>query len=89
MFLVLFLVFIPEISEQRATLSTFPSLFSKLDIAGLFLLAPAIVMVLLALQYGGNQYSWNSAGMCKSDTLDSDALTYLHHMNAIRLHFFQ
>jgi MFS family permease len=33
----------------------------KLDIVGAFLFTPAIVMILLALQWGGNQYTWKSA----------------------------
>ncbi|KAI0413523.1 efflux pump [Xylaria grammica] len=60
-FLVLFFISIPEISKKHTTLSSLPSMFSKLDIAGLFLLAPVIVMVLLALHYGGNQHPWNSS----------------------------
>ncbi len=33
----------------------------KLDIVGAFLFLPAIIMVLLALQWGGNEYPWKSA----------------------------
>lgn len=34
---------------------------SKLDLPGFALFAPFAIMVLLALEYGGNQYAWNSA----------------------------
>ncbi|KAJ5201641.1 MFS general substrate transporter [Penicillium cinerascens] len=43
-------------SEMRAT-----SLFSELDIIGFLLLCPALVMFLLALEWGGSAYIWNSA----------------------------
>lgn len=33
----------------------------ELDLVGFALFAPAAIMLLLALQYGGNQYSWNSS----------------------------
>lgn len=34
---------------------------SKMDLLGLVLLWPAAIMFFLALQWGGNRYSWNSA----------------------------
>lgn len=37
------------------------SLFSELDIIGFLLLSPALVMFLLALEWGGSVYLWNSA----------------------------
>lgn len=33
----------------------------KFDLLGFTLFAPAAIQLLLALQYGGNQYEWNSA----------------------------
>lgn len=38
-----------------------PTLYQKLDIVGFCLLAPAAVMLLLALQCDGTRYAWNSA----------------------------
>ncbi|KAJ5114045.1 hypothetical protein N7456_002579 [Penicillium angulare] len=36
-------------------------LLQKFDLLGFVLFAPASIMLLLALQYGGNDYSWDSA----------------------------
>jgi hypothetical protein len=33
----------------------------SLDLGGFMLISPAAVMFLLGLQYGGNQYAWNSS----------------------------
>lgn len=44
----------PVTSAPRQVLKNF-------DIIGFVLFAPAAVQFLLALQYGGNQYAWNSA----------------------------
>ncbi|KAI1293911.1 efflux pump [Xylaria venustula] len=55
-----FLLFtsIPEHSSKRTGLL---DLISHLDVLGFSLLAPALIMILLALQYGGNEHPWNSA----------------------------
>ena len=34
---------------------------SKLDLPGFALFAPFAIMILLALEYGGNQFAWNSS----------------------------
>jgi hypothetical protein len=44
--------------EGRSVLRT---VLKKLDLIGFALFAPAAIQFLLALQYGGNKYSWNSA----------------------------
>lgn len=45
--------------EQRSE-NRFASLFSDLDITGFLLLSPTLVMFLLALEWGGSTYPWNS-----------------------------
>lgn len=37
------------------------ALWRKLDLTGAVLFAPAAVMLLLAMQYGGNRYAWGSS----------------------------
>lgn len=43
---------------MRSILRTLPQ---KLDILGFFLFAPACVMVLLAMSWGGQRYAWGNA----------------------------
>lgn len=40
---------------------TSKTLFWDLDVPGFIILAPASVMLLLSITWGGNEYSWNSA----------------------------
>ncbi|GJC78982.1 efflux pump mlcE [Colletotrichum liriopes] len=49
-----------RIPENRSGLICVKRVLTLLDFPGLFLFAPAVTMVLLALQYGGSRYSWNS-----------------------------
>lgn len=46
--------------KQKA-ITVFSRLHHYLDLIGFVLFAPAILQLLLALQYGGNQYPWNSS----------------------------
>lgn len=39
----------------------FPKIHHYLDLVGFALFGPAVLQLLLALQYGGNQYPWNSS----------------------------
>jgi hypothetical protein len=61
--LVLFLFFIriPIPKAQVALKSTFWSALKSLDLIGFVLFAPAAIMFLLALEWGGNAYKWDSA----------------------------
>jgi MFS family permease len=49
---------LPTYARKPWTLRT---LFWDLDTIGFIILAPACVMLLLAVQWGGNEYAWNSA----------------------------
>jgi MFS family permease len=55
----LVLLFQPPVrpSEQKPILER----IKTLDLVGAFIFAPSIIMVLMALQWGGNTYAWNSA----------------------------
>jgi hypothetical protein len=52
---------IPEITAKRPTREVLLTLVHLPDLTGFIILAPAIVMFLLALQWGGNNYVWNSS----------------------------
>jgi hypothetical protein len=43
------------------TLSDLPQVLRALDLIGFALFAPAAIQFMLALQWGGNQYAWDSA----------------------------
>ena len=58
---MLFFVQIPEQVPKPKASSVFRTLPSKLDLIGFALFAPAAIQLLLALQYGGNQFAWNSS----------------------------
>lgn len=60
---VLFMIFvaIPDGNVKARPLTVLRSIHRELDLVGFALLAPAVIQLLLALQYGGNQFSWNSS----------------------------
>ena len=59
---MLFLIHIPDRLEKSKTeKTTVRGMLSKLDIGGFFLFAPLAIMFLLALEWGGTKYPWNSA----------------------------
>ncbi|KAJ5691702.1 major facilitator superfamily domain-containing protein [Penicillium malachiteum] len=56
---ILFILRLPERNEFSGT--SIATRLRQLDIIGASLLIPAIVCLLLALQWGGNQYPWNNS----------------------------
>ncbi|KAK3181935.1 hypothetical protein K4F52_006839 [Lecanicillium sp. MT-2017a] len=52
---------IPEPKEKRPPLQTLRTAVKSLDLPGFMLICPAVIMLLLGLQFGGNQYPWNSS----------------------------
>ncbi|KAK3682305.1 major facilitator superfamily domain-containing protein [Podospora appendiculata] len=57
----LFLVHIPDQIKKQSPISVLRNLHHELDLIGFVLFAPAAIQLLLALQYGGSDYAWNSA----------------------------
>ena len=58
---MLVFVKIPEQTTKAKAMSVFKTLHKKLDLVGFAIFAPAAIQLLLALQYGGLQYAWNSS----------------------------
>lgn len=53
---------VPELTEKpRFTLALVRQTIPELDLIGFTLFAPAAIMALLALYYGGNDFPWNSS----------------------------
>jgi hypothetical protein len=62
-FTILLLLFlrIPEQTDKKPISQNIMPLLRELDIGGFALFAPACIMFLLALNWGGSTYSWKSA----------------------------
>lgn len=58
--ILLVFINIPDTIKPRE-LSVLQTITTKLDLIGFVLFAPAAIQFFLALDYGGNQYAWNSA----------------------------
>ncbi|KAF3765281.1 MFS general substrate transporter [Cryphonectria parasitica EP155] len=52
---------IPESHAKQPAREVFGTALKSLDLVGMMLVAPAVIMFLLALEYGGNEYAWNSS----------------------------
>jgi hypothetical protein len=58
---LLVFVNVPEPVPKPAPRTVLPVLHKKLDLIGFIIFAPASIMLLLAVQWGGNEYAWDSA----------------------------
>jgi hypothetical protein len=52
---------IPEPEPKPPMRQVLGTAIDSLDLPGFMLIGPAAIMFLLGLQFGGNQYAWNSA----------------------------
>lgn len=52
---------IPDQIPKKPPMTVVRQLHRHLDLVGFALFAPAIVMLLLAMQFGGNQFAWHSS----------------------------
>ncbi|CAK7237123.1 hypothetical protein SCUCBS95973_009841 [Sporothrix curviconia] len=57
----LILLRIPDQVPKQPPMAVVRQLHRHLDLVGFALFAPAIVMLLLAMQFGGNQFAWHSS----------------------------
>jgi hypothetical protein len=53
---LLFFTHIPDHVQKESPRTVLPTLHKKLDIIGFVIFAPASIMLLLAVQWGGNKY---------------------------------
>jgi hypothetical protein len=51
---------VPIQTTKASAMSALRTLPAKLDLVGFAIFAPAAIQLLLALQYGGNKFAWNS-----------------------------
>ncbi|KAF4952325.1 hypothetical protein FSARC_12668 [Fusarium sarcochroum] len=58
---LILVVHIPDHRSVRRDQSAIKILTTKLDLTGFAIFCPTIIMLLLALQWGGNEYDWDSA----------------------------
>lgn len=52
---------IPEPAKKPSARQVLSTAVKSLDLPGFMLVCPATVILLLGMQYGGNQYAWNSS----------------------------
>ncbi|KAL3480786.1 major facilitator superfamily domain-containing protein [Aspergillus californicus] len=51
----------PEQRKKGPAMEVLPTFYKTFDLVGFVLFAPAAIMFLLALEYGGNEYPWNDS----------------------------
>ncbi|KAF2019471.1 hypothetical protein BU24DRAFT_431261 [Aaosphaeria arxii CBS 175.79] len=62
LFLILLLLSrIPEVTPKLPPRQIIGTAMKSLDLPGIFLIAPAAILLLLGLQWGGTRYSWSSS----------------------------
>lgn len=59
--IAIILLRIPQQTTKPPAMSVLRQLHHYLDLIGFILFAPALLQLLLALQYGGSRYPWNSS----------------------------
>ncbi|KAJ5280065.1 major facilitator superfamily domain-containing protein [Penicillium angulare] len=59
--IMLAFVDVPELFPKKSFTKAIRTLPGQLDLIGFTLFAPSAIQLLLALQYGGNEYSWHSS----------------------------
>ena len=59
--LCLIFVNVPEATVKPPWRKVLGTAVKSLDLVGFALVSPAVIMLLLALEYGGNQYAWDSS----------------------------
>ncbi|KAL4865430.1 hypothetical protein BDV12DRAFT_200170 [Aspergillus spectabilis] len=52
---------IPEQRKKLPAMTVLPTFFQTFDLIGFVLFAPGAIMLLLALEYGGNEYPWSDS----------------------------
>lgn len=77
----LLLVHIPDQIPKKDLASVLRKIHHHLDLIGFAIFAPAVIMLLLALQYGGNDFAWSSSQVIGLFCGSGAAFTVLYTWN--------